>query len=283
MSGASADSARWASPGISLRRDRSPVAPNSTMTCGGQRGLAEVARPGAGRRIGDRLCGRVGSGTGEMLAPRMVRIKAVPRGPCAVARNVTVAWPGWAQCCGDVQLSPSYPDLASRDLAGSVDRRQRRAVRAAAELDHAACRAVHAADEFGHTGKVYDGWETRRRREPGHGLGRSSGWGCPASCTAWWWTPPSSRGTTRRTSRSRATSVEGYPEAGGAGRTCQLGDAGAEVSRPRATPRTSIRCDHPGRLDPRPPDACIPTAVWPGSGCTGRWCWIRGSSPARWT
>ena len=34
MSGASADSARWASPGSSLRRARSPVAPNSTMTWG---------------------------------------------------------------------------------------------------------------------------------------------------------------------------------------------------------------------------------------------------------
>ncbi len=27
---------------------------------------------------------------------------------------------------------------------------------------------VFAAGEFGHKGKVYDGWETRRRREPGH-------------------------------------------------------------------------------------------------------------------
>ena len=28
--------------------------------------------------------------------------------------------------------------------------------------------AVHAVDAFGHSGKIYDGWETRRRREPGH-------------------------------------------------------------------------------------------------------------------
>lgn len=28
--------------------------------------------------------------------------------------------------------------------------------------------AVFAPDDFGHKGKVYDGWETRRRREPGH-------------------------------------------------------------------------------------------------------------------
>ena len=34
MSGVSAESVRWASPGNSLRRERSPVAPNSTITCG---------------------------------------------------------------------------------------------------------------------------------------------------------------------------------------------------------------------------------------------------------
>lgn len=60
-----------------------------------------------------------------------------------------------------------YPDLASRDLAGSV-------VSANDELFAPRQNlimplpAVHAVDDFGHTGKVYDGWETRRRREPGH-------------------------------------------------------------------------------------------------------------------
>ena len=28
--------------------------------------------------------------------------------------------------------------------------------------------AVFAEGDFGNKGKVYDGWETRRRREPGH-------------------------------------------------------------------------------------------------------------------
>jgi len=61
----------------------------------------------------------------------------------------------------------TYPDLASRDLAGSV-------ISANDELFAPRQNlimpkpAVHAVDEFGHTGKVYDGWETRRRREPGH-------------------------------------------------------------------------------------------------------------------
>lgn len=60
----------------------------------------------------------------------------------------------------------TYPDLASRDLAGSV-------VSANDELFAPRQNlimpkpAVHAVDAFGHTGKVYDGWETRRRREPG--------------------------------------------------------------------------------------------------------------------
>jgi allantoicase len=58
-------------------------------------------------------------------------------------------------------------DLASRELAGSV---------MAANDELFAQRenlikpgpAAHAAHEFGHKGKTYDGWETRRRREPGH-------------------------------------------------------------------------------------------------------------------
>ena len=59
------------------------------------------------------------------------------------------------------------PDLASRALAGSV-------VWANDELFAqrenliAPGRAVFDTGDFGHKGKVYDGWETRRRREPGH-------------------------------------------------------------------------------------------------------------------
>ncbi len=61
----------------------------------------------------------------------------------------------------------ALPDLASRQLGGSV---------VAANDELFAQRenlikpepAVFAVHEFGHKGKVYDGWETRRRREPGH-------------------------------------------------------------------------------------------------------------------
>jgi allantoicase len=66
-----------------------------------------------------------------------------------------------------VQDFTSYPDLASRDLAGSVISANDElfAPRQALIMPRP---AVHAADAFGHTGKIYDGWETRRRREPGH-------------------------------------------------------------------------------------------------------------------
>ena len=61
----------------------------------------------------------------------------------------------------------TLPDLASRQLAGSV---------VAANDELFAERenlvkpgpAVFDPTEFGPKGKVYDGWETRRRREPGN-------------------------------------------------------------------------------------------------------------------
>jgi allantoicase len=59
------------------------------------------------------------------------------------------------------------PDLASRRLGGSV-------VAASDELFAEKENLIKpeapafAAGEFGNRGKIYDGWETRRRREPGH-------------------------------------------------------------------------------------------------------------------
>lgn len=61
----------------------------------------------------------------------------------------------------------ALPDLACRSLGGSV---------VAANDEFFAEREnlispgppQFARDAFGHKGKVYDGWETRRRREPGH-------------------------------------------------------------------------------------------------------------------
>jgi allantoicase len=60
----------------------------------------------------------------------------------------------------------SYPDLASRDLAGSV-------ISANDELFAPRQNLIlpteptHEVTAYGHTGKLYDGWETRRRRKPG--------------------------------------------------------------------------------------------------------------------
>lgn len=58
-------------------------------------------------------------------------------------------------------------DLASRALGGSVVAANDEffAERENLILPHA---PTHDPDAFGHKGKVYDGWETRRRRTPGH-------------------------------------------------------------------------------------------------------------------
>lgn len=60
----------------------------------------------------------------------------------------------------------SLPDLASRALAGSVVHANDELFAQRENLIRPGA-AVAVAD-FGHKGKVYDGWETRRRREPGH-------------------------------------------------------------------------------------------------------------------
>jgi len=60
----------------------------------------------------------------------------------------------------------TYPDLASRDLAGRVVSANDELFAPRQSLNMPKP-AVHAVDAFGHLGKVYDGWETRRRRTPG--------------------------------------------------------------------------------------------------------------------
>src|SRR5215218_4328715 len=61
----------------------------------------------------------------------------------------------------------TYVDLASRAFGGAV----------VAANDESFCAADHLIDPrapvfspqtFDHNGQIYDGWETRRRREPGH-------------------------------------------------------------------------------------------------------------------
>ncbi|MEP6630011.1 MAG: allantoicase, partial [Lapillicoccus sp.] len=59
------------------------------------------------------------------------------------------------------------PDLASRALAGSVVHANDELFAQRENLITPG-RAVFSTEDFGHKGKVYDGWETRRRREEGH-------------------------------------------------------------------------------------------------------------------
>ncbi|MEJ2866303.1 allantoicase [Actinomycetospora sp. OC33-EN08] len=63
--------------------------------------------------------------------------------------------------------TPDLPDLASRALGGSVVVANDELF---AERENLIRPEAPRFDptEFGHKGKVYDGWETRRRREPGH-------------------------------------------------------------------------------------------------------------------
>jgi allantoicase len=60
-----------------------------------------------------------------------------------------------------------WPDLASRDLAGSVVYANDELFAERENLIKPGP-AVFWTEDYGHKGKVYDGWETRRRREPGH-------------------------------------------------------------------------------------------------------------------
>src|SRR5258708_20392831 len=61
----------------------------------------------------------------------------------------------------------SLPDLASRRLGGSVVFANDELFADKENLIKPGPPAF-AADAFGNKGKVYDGWETRRRREAGH-------------------------------------------------------------------------------------------------------------------
>ena len=59
------------------------------------------------------------------------------------------------------------PDLASRAFGGGVVFANDEFFAAADHLVEPAA-PVYAPKTFGHKGQVYDGWETRRRRQPGH-------------------------------------------------------------------------------------------------------------------
>jgi allantoicase len=105
----------------------------------------------------------------------------------------------------------SYPDLANRDLAGSVVSCNDELFAPRQNLIMPKP-AVHAVEEFGHTGKVYDGWETRRRREPGFD------WavvrlGVPGIIHGVIVDTAFFKGNYPPSISVEATSIEGYPEA----------------------------------------------------------------------
>ena len=61
----------------------------------------------------------------------------------------------------------ALPDLASRALGGSVSAANDELFAQRENLIKAEA-PFFDPNEFGHKGKVYDGWETRRRRDDGH-------------------------------------------------------------------------------------------------------------------
>ena len=61
----------------------------------------------------------------------------------------------------------TLPDLAVRSLGGSVVAASDELFAERENLVRPGAPGYQAAT-FGHKGQVYDGWETRRRREPGH-------------------------------------------------------------------------------------------------------------------
>jgi allantoicase len=103
----------------------------------------------------------------------------------------------------------NLPDLASRALGGGVPYANDELF---AERENLVTPgpAVFDPERFGHKGKIYDGWETRRRREPGHDVAIVR-LGAPGVVrgvvidTAWF------KGNYPPFASVEATSVEGYP------------------------------------------------------------------------
>lgn len=101
------------------------------------------------------------------------------------------------------------PDLASRRLGGGVPWASDELFAERENLIKPGA-AVFETTTFGHKGKVYDGWETRRRREPGndHAVVRLGAPGVIAGVvidTSWF------VGNYPPHASVEATSVEGYP------------------------------------------------------------------------
>ncbi|MFJ2029291.1 allantoicase [Streptosporangium sp. NPDC087985] len=125
----------------------------------------------------------------------------------------------------------ALPDLALRTLGGSVVAASDESFAERENLIRPG-RPGFQAHTFGPKGQVYDGWETRRRREPGHDwalirLGLPGVIRGVVIDTAWF------RGNYPPQASVEATAVEGYPT------VAELADAGwAEI-----VPRSDLRGD----------------------------------------
>jgi allantoicase len=106
-------------------------------------------------------------------------------------------------------LFTTYPDLAARALGGGVVAANDELFAERENLIKAGP-AIFSTETFGHKGKIYDGWETRRRREPGHDwatvrLGAAGIVRGVIIDTAWF------TGNYPPEASVEATSVDGYP------------------------------------------------------------------------
>ena len=95
----------------------------------------------------------------------------------------------------------ALPDLASRTLGANVSAANDELFAQRENLIRPEA-PFFDPNEFGHKGKVYDGWETRRRRDNGHDYAIVR-LGTPRISTESSSTLRISRATTRRSSRSR--------------------------------------------------------------------------------
>ena len=178
--------------------------------------------------------------------------------------------------------SPDFtalPDLASRALGGSVSAANDELFAQRENLIKAEAPFFDPSD-FGHKGKVYDGWETRRRRDDGHDyaivrLGAAGIIHGIIVDTAHF------KGNYPPFISIEAASIEGYPSIEEVMKA-DVADHRREVPGRGATPRTPT---------PSPTGTgghtcgcrSTPTAASPGCGCTVRSCPTLGSSTGRWT
>ena len=138
---------------------------------------------------------------------------------------------------GDERGLHGLADLASRQLGGSVVFANDELFAEKENLIKPG-RPAFAEGDFGNKGKVYDGWETRRRREPGHdhAIVRL---GCPGVVHGVVVDTAFFRGNYPPEISVEAACVTGYPSPTELAEVAWHGSCRGRP--PRATPRTATR------------------------------------------